>query len=133
MKKAVGFDEQSSEEKSYKAIERHFSPEFRNRITGIVLFKPLNQTIVKQVVKKLLSQLEEKLKAKKIKLKITGKALDYLAKKGYDPQMGARPIERLIESEVSEKIAREILFGDLTKGSTAILTLKKDQIVIQKN
>ena len=133
MKKAVGFDEQSSEEKSYKAIERHFSPEFRNRITGIVLFKPLNQIIVKQVVKKLLSQLEEKLKAKKIKLDITEKALDYLAKKGYDPQMGARPIERLIESEVSEKIAREILFGDLTKGSTAILTLKKDQIVIQKN
>ena len=131
IKKAVGFDEQSSEEKSYKAIERHFSPEFRNRITGIVLFKPLNQTIVKQVVKKILSQLEEKLKTKKIKLKITEKALDYLAKKGYDPQMGARPIERLIESEVSEKLAGEILFGGLTKGSTATITLKKNQIVVQ--
>ena len=118
MRRSVGFDALDFEDQSMKAINRFFSPEFRNRLSAIIQFRPLDHELIKRIVDKMLLNLEGNLKAKKIRLQKTDAVVDYLAKKGYDPQMGARPIQRLIDTEIAEKIAKEILFGKLAMGGT---------------
>ena len=125
MRRSVGFDALDFEDRSTKAIEKYFSPEFRNRLSSIIQFMPLNHELTKRVVRKMLSQLEEKLKLKKVKLCITDALVEYLAKKGYDPKMGARPIQRLIDNEIAEKIAKEILFSKLALGGSLKIDVSK--------
>ena len=116
--KLIGFEQAPFADKSLKAIERVFSPEFRNRLSAIIPFNPLDQVIVEQIVDKEIIQLETRLKEKNIFLSLDSAAKQYLAKKGYDPQMGARPVKRLIEEEVAKPLSEEILFGKLEEGGT---------------
>ncbi|KAK3608860.1 hypothetical protein CHS0354_006901 [Potamilus streckersoni] len=113
--KAVGFDS-TSQNKERQMIDRLFPPEFRNRLDAIVSFNRLSQIHILTVLDKFIKELQAKLKAKKIKLSLSCKARELLAQKGYNPEMGARPMLRVIEIEIQDRIADDILFGKLTEG-----------------
>jgi ATP-dependent Clp protease ATP-binding subunit ClpA len=97
-------------------IKRLFTPEFRNRLDAIVSFRPLDQEIILRVVDKFLLQLESQLAEKKVEVTFTDALRQHLAKKGFDPLMGARPMQRLIQDTIRRALADELLFGRLTDG-----------------
>lgn len=128
MKRNVGFTKSEFEDKSTEAIEKYFSPEFRNRLNAIVKFNSLDIRVVEKVVEKMVRELQERLKSKKVKIELTSEARNFIAKKGYDPQLGARPIQRMIDSEIAEKLSKEILFGKLSSGGTAVINLVDENL-----
>lgn len=112
---SIGFgDSQSGSAK--KAVEKTFSPEFRNRLDAVVPFRSLDETVILKVVNKFIDQLRRALSEKNVTLQISAAAKKMLARKGYDPVFGARPLDRLIQTEISDVIASEILFGKLSDG-----------------
>lgn len=114
-----------------KEVERTFSPEFRNRLDAIVYFNPLSTEIIAQVVTKNLVELESKLLDKKVELEVTQAARDYLAEKGYDPRMGARPMSRLIQDQIKRPLAEELLNGQLEKGGTVKVDVAGGKLVFE--
>ncbi len=132
MANAIGFEQkQSFGEKNTKAIERQFSPEFRNRLTAIVQFSSLDMRIAEQIVEKMVGELEVRLKAKNITLVLEDSARTWLAERGFDAQYGARPLRRLIESEISHKLSSEILFGELAKGGQVTIAERDGKLVFE--
>jgi ATP-dependent Clp protease ATP-binding subunit ClpA len=113
---AIGFGGRTNAEKGAKAIERLFSPEFRNRLDAIVQFASLPPPIIERVVDKFIMELDAQLNEKKVFIQITPAARQYLAEKGYDPTFGARPMARLIQTEIKRVLADDILFGKLRDG-----------------
>ena len=101
------------------AIDRMFSPEFRNRLSAIIEFAGLGPEIIARVVDKFVGELAERLAAQKVKLEVSEAARKWLADKGYDPRFGARPLGRLIEAEIARALADQVLFGALSKGGVA--------------
>jgi ATP-dependent Clp protease ATP-binding subunit ClpA len=97
-------------------IKRMFTPEFRNRLDGIISFQSLDRAIILRVVDKFLMQLEEQLHEKKVDISFSQALRDYLADRGFDPQMGARPMSRLIQDTIRSALADELLFGRLAGG-----------------
>ncbi|MBL0691551.1 MAG: ATP-dependent Clp protease ATP-binding subunit ClpA [SAR324 cluster bacterium] len=126
--KAVGFHNKS-ESKEKEAIERLFSPEFRNRLDETVLFANLDKSVMLDVVDKFIGELQVRLIKQKIKIIADKKAKAWLADKGYKPEYGARPLSRVIQTEVSDKLSDEILFGKLSKGGSVLISLKNNQLV----
>lgn len=124
--KTIGFEKQSFEDKSLEVIKKQFSPEFRNRLNAIVKFNSLSLELVEQIVDKEMANVEERLKSKNITLDLTENARKYIAKNGYEPEYGARPIKRLIEKEISQKLSHEILFGELEKGGSVEIDADKE-------
>jgi ATP-dependent Clp protease ATP-binding subunit ClpA len=123
--RAIGFEQSGGfDQHSEKAIERTFSPEFRNRLSAIVRFSGLPMTVAEQIVEKMVQELEQRLKAKGITLQLEQSARRYLAERGFDERFGARPLRRLIETEISQKLSSEILFGKLEKGGEVVITAK---------
>ena len=118
MTRAIGFGADYHEDANLKAIEKAFSPEFRNRLTAVVQFGPLVIEHVEHIVDKMIRELETRLKSKKIELVLEDSARRYLAEKGFDRNYGARPIRRLIETEISHVLSNEILFGRLAGGGS---------------
>jgi len=112
----IGFGGRSNAEKGQKAIERLFSPEFRNRLDATIAFGALSLPVVERVVDKFIMELDAQLNEKRVFLQITPAARRYLAAKGYDPTFGARPMARLIQTEIKRVLADEILFGRLRDG-----------------
>ncbi|MDL2286312.1 ATP-dependent Clp protease ATP-binding subunit ClpA [Desulfococcaceae bacterium OttesenSCG-928-F15] len=110
------------------AVNKLFSPEFRNRLDGILTFSSLDQKVMELVVEKFLGLLREQLNERKVKLRVSAGAREWLAKKGYDPEFGARPLERLIQVEVKDKLADALLFGELAQGGMVTIGLKKDSL-----
>jgi ATP-dependent Clp protease ATP-binding subunit ClpA len=104
-------------------IKRQFTPEFRNRLDAIISFAALDREIIMRVVDKFLMQLEEQLHEKKVDITFTPALKDYLAKKGFDPQMGARPMARLIQDTIRSALADELLFGRLANGGTVTVDI----------
>ena len=122
MSQAIGFEQKATfGDRSNKAIERAFSPEFRNRLTATVQFKSLPMSIVEQIVEKMVQELESRLKKQNVTLVLEASARRWLAEKGYDEAYGARPIRRLIEQEISHRLSDEILFGKLSKGGQVVI------------
>jgi ATP-dependent Clp protease ATP-binding subunit ClpA len=124
---AIGFAGDRAKEaraRGKQAIERLFSPEFRNRLDAVVSFSPLTPAVMETIVEKFVLELEAQLKERRVAIALTPAARAYLAEKGYDPQYGARPLSRLIQAEVRDPLTDEILFGRLEKGGT--VTLAKD-------
>ncbi len=109
-------------------IERSFSPEFRNRLDAIIGFNALSEKVMKHVVVKLMDELETRLYERDVALTLTNKARTYLARKGYNPAFGARPLARLIEQEISDVVSREILFGGLAKGGRVVVDAKGGEL-----
>jgi len=114
--------------KSDKAVEKLFSPEFRNRLDATVTFGPLDESSMQQVVDKLIIELEGQLLEKKVKIRLTDAARSWLADKGYDPDFGARPLRRLIMKEIGDVLSEEILFGNLTGGGVAQVDITGDKL-----
>lgn len=106
-----------------KALKDFFSPEFRNRLDGIVYFSPLPKAVIKQIVEKFLSKLQHRLDEKEIFLEISDEVVTHIAEIGFDPKMGARPLERFIDRHIKHYLSREILFGNLSKGSKVAVSL----------
>lgn len=113
---SIGFTNQRQAGDEMADIKRTFSPEFRNRLDAIVSFKPLDEKIILRVVDKFLLQLEQQLEEKKVEASFTDALRHMLAKKGFDPLMGARPMQRLIQDTIRKALADELLFGRLTNG-----------------
>jgi ATP-dependent Clp protease ATP-binding subunit ClpA len=113
---AIGFGGRSNADQGAKAIERLFSPEFRNRLDAVISFGSLSLPIIERVVDKFMLELDVQLNEKRVFVQITPEARRYLAEKGYDPTFGARPMARLIQTEIKRVLADEILFGRLRDG-----------------
>jgi ATP-dependent Clp protease ATP-binding subunit ClpA len=127
----IGFGDvrKDTASKGIKAIEKMFSPEFRNRLDETINFNALNLDIMEKVVDKFMVELNGQLAAKKVTLTITDKVRTWLAKKGYDPQYGARPLARVIQTEIKDALSDKILFGEMQKGGEVRVDLKKDELV----
>ncbi|WP_428026991.1 ATP-dependent Clp protease ATP-binding subunit ClpA [Arcobacter sp.] len=110
-----------------KAIKKFFAPEFRNRLDTIVTFKPLTLDIVSKVVGKFVDDMKAQIADKKIDIVLTSRAKNELARLGYDKDMGARPLNRVIATEIKDKITDEILFGKLKNGGTVKVDFVKDE------
>jgi ATP-dependent Clp protease ATP-binding subunit ClpA len=110
-------------------IKRMFTPEFRNRLDATISFKALDEEIILRVVDKFLMQLEEQLHEKKVEAVFSESLRKFLAKKGFDPLMGARPMSRLIQDMIRKALADELLFGRLVSGGRVTVDLdEKEQI-----
>jgi ATP-dependent Clp protease ATP-binding subunit ClpA len=120
--KPIGFSRTDNFDMSIKAIENLFSPEFRNRLTSIIQFKALPVEVMESVVDKFIKQLNERMKDKKVNLDLDQTSRLYLAKKGYEPAFGARPLGRLIQTEITQVLSEEILFGRLEKGGSVLIS-----------
>ena len=114
--------------KGKAAIERTFSPEFRNRLDASVVFHQLTPADIVRVVDKFIGELKDQLKEKKVTLDLTGESRQWLADKGFDRQFGARPMARLIQQKIKERLAQEILFGKLEHGGQVVVTIKDNDI-----
>jgi ATP-dependent Clp protease ATP-binding subunit ClpA len=130
---SIGFraDPKDARHKSLKAVEKAFTPEFRNRLDAIIPFDSLPKEIIRQVVDKFVRDLEKQLADRKVKLRLTDTARDWLAEHGYDDTYGARPLHRLIEQEIETPLSDEILFGKLEKGGTAVIDLEDEKLTIK--
>jgi len=113
---AIGFGERSNAGKGKEAIEKMFSPEFRNRLDAMITFNSLSQENIERVVDKFIIELDQQLNERKVFLELTDKARKWFAERGYDPTFGARPMARLIQNEIKRVLADEILFGKLANG-----------------
>jgi len=131
-KNAMGFAVAKQTGDEMEAIRRMFTPEFRNRLDAIISFRALDQEIILRVVDKFLMQLEEQLQEKKVEPIFTQKLKEYLAKKGFDPLMGARPMARLIQDTIRRALADELLFGKLLHGGKVTIDVDDAEKIFLK-
>ncbi|MCA3555507.1 ATP-dependent Clp protease ATP-binding subunit ClpA [Aestuariivirga sp.] len=127
-REAIGFGNSVRQGDDMEAIQRLFTPEFRNRLDAVIPFGHLPPEVVRKVVEKFVLQLEAQLAERQVNIELSAEAADWLAKKGYDQQMGARPLSRVIQEHVKKPLAEEVLFGKLSKGGTVRILLKGDQL-----
>jgi ATP-dependent Clp protease ATP-binding subunit ClpA len=127
---SIGFGarETTGDNRGLKAVEQTFSPEFRNRLDGIVQFNHLSTTIMEKIVDKEMDELKHMLKSRQISVSYPPGVRSYLAKQGYDPKFGARPLARLIQTRIKDRLTDEILFGKLAKGGRIVISLKNDDL-----
>ncbi len=125
---SIGFSQQDHSSDSLKAIEKNFSPEFRNRLDAIVQFKPLDISIVGSVVDKFIFELEHLLTEKNVTLALDSEARLWLAEHGCDPKMGARPMARLIQDKIKKPLANDLLFGKLAKGGHVRIYVEGEEL-----
>ena len=127
--KTIGFGDKSDvKDKGKTAIERLFSPEFRNRLDAIITFNALDIKIMEKVVDKFIRELEKQVADKKVSIHVSPGARTWLARKGYDSRYGARPLGRLIQTEIKDKMSDEILFGKLARGGRISIGIKQDKL-----
>jgi len=127
-KRNIGFTEAKVQGDEMEDIKRMFTPEFRNRLDSIISFRPLDEEIILRVVDKFLMELEEQLHQKKVDAIFTDELRKHLGKKGFDPLMGARPMQRLIQDTIRKALADELLFGKLTSGGKVTVDLIDEQV-----
>jgi len=126
-KPAIGFGSSKREGDDQEAINRLFSPEFRNRLDAIIPFGSLPVPVIHQVVQKFVMQLEAQLAERGVTFELTPEAIAWLAEKGYDERMGARPLARVIQEHIKKPLADEVLFGKLKKGGTVRVGVEDDE------
>ncbi|HEY8101717.1 MAG TPA: ATP-dependent Clp protease ATP-binding subunit ClpA [Burkholderiaceae bacterium] len=131
-KRTIGFTEKKEAGDEMADIQRMFTPEFRNRLDATISFKALDEEVILRVVDKFLMQLEEQLHEKKVEAVFTDNLRKFLAKKGFDPLMGARPMSRLIQDMIRKALADELLFGKLVAGGRVTVDMdEKEQIKLE--
>ena len=123
-KPAVGFGREARFGEDEEAINRMFTPEFRNRLDAVIGFKNLSPEVMNQVVDKFIIQLEAQLADRNVIVELSDPARKWLAKKGYDPKFGARPLARVIQEHIKKPLAEELLFGKLAKGGTVVVEIE---------
>jgi len=127
-KSAIGFGRDRRTGEDTAAIERTFTPEFRNRLDAVISFAPLSKEVIVQVVDKFVLQLEAQLMDRNVLIELTKPAAEWLADKGYDDRMGARPLARVIQEHIKKPLAEELLFGKLAKGGVVKVGLKDGKL-----
>ncbi len=127
-KSAIGFGRDKREGEDTAAIERTFTPEFRNRLDAVISFASLTKEVIMQVVEKFVLQLEAQLMDRNVTIELTRAAAEWLADKGYDDKMGARPLGRVIQEHIKKGLAEELLFGKLAKGGVVKVGVKAGKI-----
>ena len=120
-KSAIGFNRTHNEGADVEAIEKIFTPEFRNRLDAIIPFAPLGQNVIRLVVDKFIMQLDAQLADRNVEIELTEAALDWLGERGYDEKYGARPLARVVQEHIKKPLADELLFGGLSVGGLAIV------------
>ena len=130
-KEAIGFGRDRREGEDTAAIERTFSPEFRNRLDATISFAPLSKEVIIKVVDKFVLQLEAQLMDRNVTFELSSDAASWLADKGYDDKMGARPLARVIQEHLKKPLAEELLFGKLSKGGLVKVHLKDDKLDLE--
>ncbi len=123
---SIGFTQQDHSSDGMAVIKKHFSPEFRNRLDTIIQFASLDLESIKRVVDKLIVELEVKLGNNNVTLELDDEAREWIAERGYDPKMGARPMARLIQEQVKRPLAEELLFGSLADGGHVKISVGPD-------
>ncbi|PJK11523.1 ATP-dependent Clp protease ATP-binding subunit ClpA [Lysobacteraceae bacterium NML08-0793] len=129
-RRSIGFTRQDHSSDAMEIIRKSFSPEFRNRLDAVVQFQPLGFAHILRVVDKFLIELETRLHEKQVQLSATAQAREWLAKNGFDPLMGARPMARVIQDKVKRVLADEILFGKLAQGGRVEIGVKDEQLSV---
>ena len=130
-KEAIGFGRDKREGEDTAALERMFTPEFRNRLDAVIRFGALPKEVILQVVEKFVLQLEAQLMDRGVHIELTRPAAEWLANKGYDDKMGARPLGRVIQEEIKKPLAEELLFGKLAKGGIVKVGVKEGKLDIR--
>ena len=125
-KHAMGFGSSVRQGDDKEAINKLFTPEFRNRLDAVIGFNNLSPDVMGHVVDKFVMQLEAQLEDRNVTINLDEGAREWLAKKGYDPQFGARPLARIIQESLKQPLAEELLFGKLTKGGSVEIGVDKD-------
>jgi len=131
VRKSIGFKQQDHSHDALSEINKIFTPEFRNRLDGIIWFNHLDAEIILQVVDKFIIELQAQLDVKGVSLEVTSEARAYMAEKGYDKSMGARPMARLIKDELKKELANELLFGELAKGGNVKVDYVDDKLTFE--
>lgn len=129
-KRSIGFSSQDNSTDGMEVINRTFTPEFRNRLDAVIQFKQLDERIIFNVVDKFLVELQAQLDPKGVLIEVTDAARGWLASKGYDRQMGARPMARVIQEHMKKPLADKILFGDLSDGGHVVVSLDEEHDVL---
>jgi ATP-dependent Clp protease ATP-binding subunit ClpA len=124
----IGFGEMEKDGEDDKAVKKFFAPEFRNRLDAVIKFNKLSENVVVQIVKKFVNELNYQLKDKGIEIALSTSAAKWLADKGYDKKMGARPLARLIDNKIKSPLSRRVLFGDLVDGGKVIVEIVNDEL-----
>ena len=124
----MGFNANNTEEYDDKDMKKYFAPEFRNRLDGVIVFKKLDKNVLIKIVGKFMLELKNTLKDKKVDVKLSDDAIDYLVEKGYDSKMGARPMQRVIDNDIKKPMAKLLLFGELKNGGEVTITVKDDKL-----
>jgi ATP-dependent Clp protease ATP-binding subunit ClpA len=124
----IGFGDLGKDGEDDKAVKKFFAPEFRNRLDSIVKFTSLSHKTVCQIVEKFIAELNGQVKEKNIEIVATTEAVDWMATKGYDKKMGARPLARLIDNKIKSPLSRRILFGDLKDGGVVTISIKDNDL-----
>jgi ATP-dependent Clp protease ATP-binding subunit ClpA len=123
---SIGFTTQDHAPDGMEAVRRIFAPEFRNRLDAIIQFAPLDPPTIERVVDKLVIEFEAQLEQKAVTLSMDDDARRWIAERGYDPKMGARPMARVLQEHVKRPLAEELLFGRLINGGSVRVYLGKD-------
>ena len=130
-KPAIGFERESRLGEDTEAIERMFTPEFRNRLDAIIAFAALTPEVVARVVDKFVMNLELQLEDRGVVIELTEAAREWLAKKGFDKLYGARPLARVIQENIKKPLAEELLFGKLAKGGVVLVACDGDKLSLE--
>ena len=120
---AIGFNRTHNEGADVEAIERLFTPEFRNRLDAIIPFAPLSKEVIHKVVDKFIMQLDLQLAERNVEIELSDAARDWIADRGYDSKYGARPLARVVQEHIKKPLADELLFGQLVGGGVAVVDL----------
>ena len=140
-KNSMGFQEEEAKEilpeeemknKVLGALRENFKPEFLNRLDDIIIFHPINKQMLKKIIEIQLKEVEKRLREKEIKIQVSQKAKNHLGKKGFNPSFGARPLKRIIQSEILDKLAFEIIEGKIKEGEKIKIDIEKNKIVFKK-
>jgi ATP-dependent Clp protease ATP-binding subunit ClpA len=130
-KNTIGFSEDFDVENyEDKELKKFFAPEFRNRLDGVITFAKLGKEVMMKIVGKFLLELKNMVTEKNVIIDITDEALDYLVDKGFDPKMGARPLQRVIDKDIKRPLSRELLFGNLKNGGNVTVDVKDGELVL---
>ena len=127
-KNTIGFNDTMDKDYDDVDLKKFFTPEFRNRLDGVITFGKLSKEVMLKIVGKFLVELKTQVQKKDIAINITDDALDYLVDKGFDPKMGARPLQRVIDNEIKRPLSRQMLFGDLKAGGSVTIDYREKEI-----
>ena len=129
-KSAIGFNRTHNEGADIEAIEKMFTPEFRNRLDAIIPFAPLGKDVIRLVVDKFIMQLDAQLADRNVEIELSEAAMDWLAERGYDAKYGARPLARVVQEHIKKPLADEMLFGGLVGGGLVFVDVADDALTV---